>query len=190
MNQAIYGKIDVPNEAELREKTRELDKNQRKVIDTVVEYCRAVVKAQERGNELPKPRHMMVHGAAGTGKSTVIKLCAQWAQKILQMAGSELDKPYVIKTAFMGTAAANIEGQTLTSTFSMQFGNMYQGLGDRNRDMKRQALAQLKILIIDEISMVKADMLYQLDMILKEITQKHQEPYGGIMVLAFGDMFP
>ena len=88
----------------------------------------------------------------------------------------------MIKTAFMGTAAANIEGQTLTSTFSMQFGNMYQGLGDRNRDMKRQALAQLQILIIDEISMVKADMLYQLDMILKEITQKHREPYGCVMV--------
>jgi ATP-dependent exoDNAse (exonuclease V) alpha subunit len=188
-NPAIYGRIDVPNEAELREKTRDLDENQRKVIDAVVEYCRAVVKARERGNELPNPRHMMVHGAAGTGKSTVIKLCAQWAQKILQTVGSELDKPYVIKTAFMGTAAANIEGQTLTSTFSMHFGNMYQGLGDRNRDMKRQALSQLQILIIDEISMVKADMLYQLDMILKEITQKHREPYGGVMVLAFGDMF-
>ena len=47
----------------------------------------------------------------------------------------------------------------------------------------------VKVLIIDEISMVKADMLYQLDMILKEITQKHKDPYGGVMVLAFGDMF-
>ena len=101
---------------------------------------------------------MMVHGAAGTGKSTVIKLCAQWAQKILQ---TDLDKPYVLKTAFMGTAAANIEGQTLASTFSMQFGNLYTRLGDRNREMKRQALANLEILIIDEILMVKSDMLYQ-----------------------------
>lgn len=67
MNTAIYGRIEVPDEAELREKTRDLDENQRKVIDTVVEYCRAVVKARERGNELPNPRHMMVHGAAGTG---------------------------------------------------------------------------------------------------------------------------
>ena len=71
----------------------------------------------------------------------------------------------------------------------MQFGNLYTGLGDKNREMKRQALAQLEILIIDKISMVKADMLYQLDMILKEITQKHKEPYGGVMVVAFGDMF-
>ena len=87
--------------------------------------------------------------------------------RILQTVGTDIDKPYVLKTAFMGTAAANIEGQTLTSTFSMQFGNLYTGLGDRNREMKRQALAHLEILIIDEISMVKADMLYQLDMILK-----------------------
>ena len=48
----------------------------------------------------------------------------------------------------------------------MQFGNLYTGLGDRNRKMKRQALANLEILIIDEISIVKADMPYQLDMIL------------------------
>ena len=58
-NPAIYGRIDVPSEEELREKTRDLDENQRRVIDTVVEYCRAVVKAREQGNELPKPRHMM-----------------------------------------------------------------------------------------------------------------------------------
>ena len=97
MNTVIYGRIDVPSEEELREKTRGLDKNQRRVVDTVVRYCRSVVKARERGNSLPVPDHMMVHGAAGTGKSTVIKLCAQWAQKILQTVGTDLDKPYVLK---------------------------------------------------------------------------------------------
>ena len=49
MKPVIYGRKDVPNEAELREKTRYLDKNQRKVNDTVVKYCRAVVKARDRG---------------------------------------------------------------------------------------------------------------------------------------------
>ena len=128
MNTVIYGRIDVLDEEELREKTRKLDKKQRTVVDTVVKYCRSVVKARERGNSLPVPDHMMVHGAAGTGKSTVIKLCAQWAQKILETVGADLDKPYVLKTTFMGTAAANIEGQRLTSTFSMQFENLYTGL--------------------------------------------------------------
>ena len=70
-NPTIYGRIDVPDETTLREKTRELDENQRKVVDTVVQYCKSRIKAQERGNQAPKQEHMMVHGAAGTGKSTV-----------------------------------------------------------------------------------------------------------------------
>ena len=174
---------------EMKEKTRTLDENQRKVVDNVVKYCRSVVKARQPGNSLPEPDHMMVHGAAGTGKSTVILLCAQWAQKTLVTAGSDLDKPLLLKTAFMGTAAANIGGQTLSSTFSMKFGNEYHGLGDRSRDLKRRAMENLQILIMDEISMVKADMVYQLDLILKEITQKHKKAYGGVMVMAFGDIF-
>ena len=54
----------MPDEEELREKTREVDKNQRRVVDTVVKYCRSVVKARERGNRLPVSDHMMVHRAA------------------------------------------------------------------------------------------------------------------------------
>ena len=177
---AIYGKIEIPDEKEMKEKTRTLDENQRKVVDIVVKYCRSVVKARQPGNSLPEPDHMMVHGAAGTGKSTVILLCAQWAQKTLVTTGSDLDKPLILKTAFMGTAAANIGGQTLSSTFSMKFGNEYHGLGDRNRYLKRRAMENLQILIMDEISMVKADMVYQLDLILKEITQKQKKAYGGV----------
>ena len=38
-NPTIYGRIDVPDKTTLREKTRELDENQRKVVDTMVHYC-------------------------------------------------------------------------------------------------------------------------------------------------------
>ena len=46
----------------------------------------------------------------------------------------------------------------------------------------------LKIVIIDEISMVKADMLYQLDLRLQEITERIGTPFGGLAVFVFGDM--
>ena len=97
----------VPDKEELREQTRQLNENQRRVVDKVVEYCRSVVKAQERGNSLPVQDHMIVHGAFGTGKSTVIKLYAQWAKQILQTGGMDLDKPYVLKTAFMGAYSSS-----------------------------------------------------------------------------------
>ena len=46
----------------------------------------------------------------------------------------------------------------------------------------------MKIVIIDEISMVKVDMLYMLDLRLQEITQKIGKPFGGISIIVFGDM--
>ena len=46
----------------------------------------------------------------------------------------------------------------------------------------------LKMVIIDEISMVKSDMLYQLDLRLQEITEKVGVPFGGLAIFAFGDM--
>ena len=44
------------------------------------------------------------------------------------------------------------------------------------------------MIIIDEVSMVKADMLYQLDLRLQEITQKIGTPFGGVAIFTFGDM--
>ena len=61
-------------------------------------------------------------------------------------------------------------------------------MSDKSRDQKRAALKNLRIVIIDEISMVKADMLYQLDLRLQEIKEKVGLPFGGVAIFAFGDM--
>ena len=49
-------------------------------------------------------------------------------------------------------------------------------------------MKNLKMVIIDEVSMVKADILYQLDLRLQEITEKVGVPFGGLAIFAFGDM--
>ena len=94
----------------------------------------------------------------------MIDLVAKWTTSILQRTGDSPDQPYVLKTAFTGTAASNIGGGTLTTTFGLNFGNQYQGLKDKERDQKRQELKNLVLLIIDEISFVKADDLYRLNL--------------------------
>ena len=96
--------------------------------------------------------------------------------------------PCVLKLAFTGTAASNIDGNTLHSAFGFSFDNKHYSLSDKCRDQKRAVLKNLKIVIIDEISMVKSDMLYQLDLRLQEITERTGAPFGGVAVFAFGDM--
>ena len=130
----------------------------------------------------------MVHGGAGAGKSSVIDVLAPWAQKILQQEGDDIENPCVIKAAFTGTAASNIDGQTLHGSFGFPYDNKHYSLSDKMRDQKRAAMKNLKLVIIDEISMVKVDMLYQLDLRLQEITEKVGSLFGGLSVIVFGDM--
>ena len=59
----------------------------------------------------------------------------------------------------------------MTSTFNFGYGNNFTSFGDRDRDRKKQELKNLVALIIDEISFVKADMLYMLNLRLQEIKE-------------------
>ena len=78
----------------------------------------------------------MVHGGAGSGKTFVIKTLAQWMTQILLTSGDSTCFPYVLKTAFTGTAASNIEGQTLYGSFGFSFDNKHYSLNDKSRDQK------------------------------------------------------
>ena len=98
----------------------------------------------------------MVHGGAGSGKSTVINILARWVQYILQRPGDDPDFPYIVISAYTGAAACNVNGQTLHSLFSFNFGSGFLTMSDKVRDLKRQIFKQLQILIIDEVSLVDA----------------------------------
>ena len=148
----------------------------------------AIIKSERKGNQVPAPPYLMVHGGAGAGKSHAIESLAQWIQIILQKSGDDIDTPYVIKASFTGAAASLIEGMTLHSAFGFDFGNKHYSLSDRTRDARKNILKKLKVIIIDEISMVKADMLYQLDLRLQEIKEKIGVPFGGVSIFCFGDI--
>ena len=178
----------MPDIKELKEKTRQLDPFQREVIDIMVKYAKDIIKSHREGNPIPEPPNLMVHGGAGSGKTFVIKTLAHWIQYILQKTGDDFNCPHVIKSAFTGTAASLIEGMTLHSAFGFDFGNKHYSLSDKTRDAKRNILKNLKLIIIDEISMVKSDMLYQLDLRLQEIMEKIGVAFGGIASCYFGDI--
>ena len=93
--------------------TRKLDKFQREAVNISVKYAKDLVKSRRDGNYPPSPIFLTGHGGAGAGKSTVIHLISKWCHLILSKEGDDIECPHILKTAFTGTAASNIEGQTL-----------------------------------------------------------------------------
>jgi DNA-binding transcriptional ArsR family regulator len=140
-------------------------------------------------------RSVFLTGKAGTGKTTFLKYVQQHSEKSLAIV------------APTGVAAINAGGMTMHSLFQLPFGIFVPGvvafqenysvqITDRRSlfknfrisKVKRELLQELELLIIDEVSMVRADMLDATDQILRYI-RRSQLPFGGVQVLFIGDLY-
>ena len=130
----------------------------------------------------------MVHGGAGSGKSKVINSLYNMLTDMLRQPGDDPNCPYVVLSSFTGAASANINGQPLHSLFSFKFGTTFLSMSEKQRADKRLLFKNLKFVIVDEISMVSADLFYNLDLRLREITMV-DAVFGGISVFVFGDLY-
>ena len=136
----------------------------------------------------PSPPLVIVHGGAGSGKSRVINSIHTMMLETYKKACDDPCCPYVVLSSFTGSASANINGQTLHSLFGFKFGTTYLCMPERERAEKRLIFRNLRVVIIDEISMVSSDMLYNLDLRLREITMV-DDVFGGVSVFVFGDLY-
>ena len=109
-------------------------------------------------------------------------------QNILHQVGNDPGCPYIVLSSFTGSAAANVNGQTLHYLFGFKFGAKFISMSDKQWDEKRNQFQNLKCLIIDEISLVGCELFYNLDLKLQEIMMV-DDIMGGISVFLFGDMF-
>ena len=184
-----YRKIDLDTDEVLAEKIQKLDPDQRLAFETVLKYGRDFMKTTKRKNPYPTPPLLLVHGGAGTGKSHLINVMSQALEKVLRKEGDDPNNPYILRTAFTGSAAKLINGQTIHSVFNFNFGNKLMSATDQQRGAMRNGLQNLKLLIIDEMSMVDADMLFKIHFRLaKEIFQNPHIPFGGVAVVLLGDI--
>ena len=179
--------IDIGCIDELINKSRGFDKYQRKVVEIGIRHARGIVKARNGKNRLPDPVQLMVHGGAGSGKSTVIDGLTRWIQHVLMKSGDDPQYPYTLKAGPTGAAASIIDGQTLHSLFNFNFGNQFFSLSDKIRDERRLTYQNLNIIIIDEISLVDSDMQFKLDLRLREV-KMDDRIFGGVSLFVFGDL--
>ena len=119
-------------------------------------------------------KNIFITGRAGTGKSTLLQLFRSATRK----------KTVVL--APTGIAALNVGGQTIHSFFG--FPPKYLQRSEINKRRDRRLYNNLDILIIDEISMVRADMLDNIDYFLR-LNRENPLPFGGVQVVFFGDLF-
>jgi hypothetical protein len=133
-------------------------------------------------------------GKAGTGKTTFLKYCKENSVKNTAIV------------APTGVAAMNAGGTTIHSFFQLPF-NPYipagkgfdqsENVNDKNSLISRMRLTndrravmqKLELLIIDEISMVRCDVLDAFDTVLRHVRSQYSRPFGGVQVLLIGDMY-
>lgn len=120
--------------------------------------------------------NIFVTGRAGTGKSTLLNHLSWNTSKQLVIA------------APTGVAALNVGGQTLHSLFRLPIGVIADHDIEQNAAL-RKLLNTIDTLVIDEVSMVNADLLDAVDRSLRQARQRKQEAFGGVQVVLFGDPY-
>ena len=119
------------------------------------------------------------------------KVLYQSLSKTFSYRNSELEKAKVLLLAPTGVAAINIGDTTIHTGLNIPvgcFGKHLPPLSDKMRSMLRNRLSEIKVLIIDEVSMVSNDLLLHIHLRLTEIfASKGNFPFAGITVIAVGD---
>ncbi|RZT59708.1 PIF1-like helicase [Microcella alkaliphila] len=138
---------------------------------TLADEQRAVIELIESTRD-----HVFVTGRAGTGKST-----------LLEAFLAQTDRTVVV-CAPTGVAALNVGGQTIHSLFRLPIGLIADADLDDAPHLRR-LLGGVDTVVIDEVSMVSADLMDAIDRRLRSARARPREPFGGAQVVLFGDPY-
>ena len=170
------------------EMNRSLNTEQMQLFNHIKKWCLSKLR-----NECPEPFDIFLTGGAGSGKSRVIKSVYHMANKLFLPTRETAHDKSVLKVAYTGQAAINIGGQTIHSAFNLKrnMNKSYKPLPENELTTLRSKLENVKLLIIDEISMVNKTILSYISGRLNQIMSLKSgwKPFGGISVLGVGDFY-
>ena len=118
--------------------------------------------------------HLFVTGRAGTGKSTLLR------------ALRDVLEDEMVVLAPTGLAAVNVGGQTIHSFFG--FPPRLIKPDDIRRSRNGNLMRRLKLIVIDEVSMVRSDLMWAIDQSLRVNRGRPRDAFGGVRLVMFGDL--
>ncbi len=121
--------------------------------------------------------NLFITGRAGTGKSTLLGYFRSTTKK------------NVVVVAPTGVAALNVRGQTIHGFFKFKIGMTVQDVKKITAEIDQKMYKKIDMLIIDEISMVRADLFDCIDRFLRLNGKNPGEPFGGVQIVVIGDLF-
>ncbi|MDD4784298.1 MAG: AAA family ATPase [Candidatus Pacebacteria bacterium] len=121
--------------------------------------------------------NLFISGRAGTGKSTMVDYFRLHTKK------------NCVVLAPTGVAALNIKGQTIHSFFGFKPGVMPSDIKEIKNKQKALMYKKIDIIVIDEISMVRADLLDCVDVFLRMHSKEPFLPFGGVQMVLIGDLY-
>jgi len=122
-------------------------------------------------------QNIFLTGRAGTGKSTLLNYYrTHTSKKIAVLAPT-------------GVAAVNVQGQTIHSFFKFKHNVTLQSIKRKSAEKERKIYQKLDAIVIDEISMVRADLLDCVDKFLRLNGKNVNLPFGGVQMIFIGDLY-
>ena len=177
----------------LRYNVRSLNEKQRSAYNILLSWCRNTMKNLNcLKPEKLDPINLFVTGGAGAGKSHLIKAIYHTAVKTFRYSTINPERPTVALMAPTGVAAININGTTIHTALSIpkEFGDFAPKMSDQKRTQLRLTLSELKLIIVDEISMVTNTTVLHIHQRLKEIfNTPNSELFARISFIAVGDLY-
>ena len=183
------------SDEELNNRIRSLNKKQRNIFNFVMKWTRETIQSRTCENVLKtEPFQIFLTGSAGCGKSHLLTTIKFYLQKSLTYGSKDIGKERLLMLAPTGVAAVNVDGSTIHSTLGIltdySSGKCVSKLSDKRRSSLREKLSEVKVIIIDEISMVSNKLLMYIHQRLSEIFgTTNNALFAGISIITCGDFY-
>ena len=129
-----------------------------------------------------KSFHIFITGGAGVGKSHLVKTIFLSLNKVLGYNCGDADKPRILLPASTGVAVININETTIQSSLGINVRSKLYSLNDQQHAALRNKLSEVRLIVIDEISMVSSVLFYQVNQRLNEIFgYSGNKPFVGLV---------